>query len=78
MSNRTGWSIAMSQVDRERESIDKLYQFLRDNRLIITADTSSGTPKIMLEDLGSGVQVYVGRRVPGTQDRGEVWNNPGY
>jgi hypothetical protein len=79
MSDSSGWRIAMSQVDAERESVDKLYQFLRDNRLIITADTSSGTPKIMLEDVGSKVQVYVGRRVTGyTHDRGEVWNNPGY
>jgi hypothetical protein len=79
MSDRNVWIIAMSQVDVEREAIDKLHKFLLDNKLIITADTSSGTPKILLEDVGSGVQVYVGRRVPGgTQDRGEVWNNPGY
>jgi hypothetical protein len=79
MSDRNVWIIAMSQVDVEREAIDKLHKFLLDNRLIITADTSSGTPKIMLEHADSGVQVYVGRRVTGdTPARGEVWNNPGY
>jgi hypothetical protein len=64
----------------ERESmVRKLHEFLRNNHLILSADTSSGAPNILLEHYNLGLQVYVGRRVTGvTNDRGEVWNNPGY
>ncbi len=63
----------------ERESmVRKLHEFLRNNHPILSADTSSGAPNILLEHYNLGLQVYVGRRVTGrsTQSLWEERSNP--